>query len=397
MARPAALSAVATIGMIVAVLSILASLLTGGLGAGAYAVSAANRARVLHNAPAALPVSSPREPILLSRPLFIAAGSRGLDPPQRKIVIDALRTKVFISDDQALQLDVLLGQAGQDIFPVPITKDSVLQAVGDEAGSLATVGQSTDEPFYFRTPAGRTEVRGDRAVFYGGGGLQAVRTSAGRRLNSTGHPVLSSQDVDGLLELVRQSCENKIAQPQIETLRRLLEDPQQQLVSLIKSESGYQIGLNSAFAAPGGYVTILFAGGPLLLSPAGRLVLRSDAASVPGVSGWVCLLVVLEAIASVGAAILLLVLMSRLARQPPRGGGAFWFFVEMKIALALIAGGALMWMIGDYERAEASSMSVAWAIIAGIAVAVAGLIYPAWLASKLQKPAIRNYLASPQD
>ena len=170
MARPATLSAVATLGMVVAVLSILGSLLTGGLGAGTYMVSAANRARVLHNAPVALPVSSPGEPILLSRPLSAPAGSRGLDPPQKKIVIDALRTKVFISDDQALQLDVLLGQAGQDIFPAPITKDSVLQAVGDEAGSLATVGASTDEPFYFRTPAGRTEVRADRAVFYGGGG-----------------------------------------------------------------------------------------------------------------------------------------------------------------------------------------------------------------------------------
>src|SRR5579864_7019531 len=86
LARPPVLTTVAVLGMIVAALSIVASLLTAGYGAGAHVASNAARAAILRNAPAALPVSRADQRVLLSVAVEQPVGDKGLDAPRRAMV-----------------------------------------------------------------------------------------------------------------------------------------------------------------------------------------------------------------------------------------------------------------------------------------------------------------------
>ena len=400
MARPSVMGGVSTIGIVVAVLSILASLVTGGYGGGMYVLSAANRARVLHGAPPALPVSKPDQPVSTSIPLETETSPRGFGSVERKTIIDALRVKVPMSDEQAVQLDALLAEAGKDIFGGAISTEAVQNEVGDKFGSLQALAESESQPFYFRTSTGRAEVHDNRAVFYRGGGLQVTRTTAGRRLNGSGHPALLPQDVQGLIDLAQQSAGSQLTAAHIATLRRLLSDPQQQLVAMNKTESGYRAGLIGAFPLSAGYVMVQFAGGPLLLGPSGQVVLKNEPSSVPTVSGFACFLVMVEAGASIAAGLLLLVVMIRLKRRQPKTPRPLMIYVGAKLPLAVVAGLAFAWMLMSYAASAppgSFAPGTGVAVAAGIGLVIAGLAYPLWLLSVLRRPAVRNYLRPPRD
>ena len=402
--RPATLNALSVAGMIVAALSFIVSLVTTGYGTAVYMNSTAARDRLLRNAPTALPVSTPSQPVLLTTPAITPAGPHGMDPGQRSATVDIVSQRIEMTPDQARQLDALLADDGGEIFAIgpqdPISPPAILQVIGDHVGRLP-VTEDGSEPFFFETPAGRCEIYENRALFYRHNTLSPVRASAGRHINSTGHPILLPTDVTALLGVAEDACVSgqargkPLSDAQVQTLRSLLSDPDQQLVSLLPAPEGNQIGLAGAAVRADGYATIDFAGGALLLSPAGNVVLRSDVSSIPTVSSGACGLVILEGLLSAAMAVVLLILAIAL-RQPRRRLSALFIWSAIKIVLSLLGGIALAWMTTSFltHRTTPSgptSGAGTMALLLGLATGVAGIAFPVAVLIVSRTRAVREY------
>lgn len=383
--RPRSVGAVVVAGMVVAALSFIASLVSAGYGAAVYMTSNAARDRLLRDAPAELPVSTPSQPVLLTTAIVTPVGSHGMDAAQRSATVEAISQRIEMTPQQAQQLDALLAEVGEEVFQEQrgeeVSPPAIVQQLGDQVGRLPAADGS--EPFFFETPAGRAEVYDNRALFYRKQTLTPIRAMAGRRANASGHPVLLTADVTALVQVIRDACApggKTLADAQVQTVRTLLSDPQQQLVSVIAAPDGSQVGINGASVRPDGYARIDFSGGALLLGSGGDVILRSDRASVPVVSGAACCLVILESLISVGMAVFLLIICIGLFRVPRRRLKPLERWSLAKILLSLSGGAAIAWMIENdltystnpSPTAHAGSM----ALLIGAVVAALGCAYP---------------------
>lgn len=403
--RPPVLNGLAIVGMIVAAMSFIASLVTAGYGAAVYLNSNAGRDRLLRNAPTDLPVSIPSQPVLLTTPALTVTGHHGMDANQRSATVDSMSQRVEMTAQQAQQLDALLAEDGLEIFGVgagdAISPPAILQLVGDRVGRLPATADGS-EPFFFETPSGRAEIYENRALFYRHNTLSPVRTAAGRRMNATGHPILLPADVKALVELIEDACvkgstkAKPLAEPQVLTLRSMLSDPQQKLVSLIPSPEGDQLGVAGAAVRPDGYATIDFAGGPLMLGPSGNVVLRSDRAAIPAVSNAACGLVILENLVSVGMAVFLLGLCVKLFREPRQRLSWLILWSKLKIVLSVLGGAALGWMNASYlTTSDSAPHAVAgvmpMSLMLGAIVVIAGIALPVAILVLARTRGVREY------
>lgn len=400
--RPGALSAIVVAGMIVAALSFIASLVSAGFGAAVYMNSNAARDRLLRNAPADLPLSTPSQPAMLTTPLVTPVGPHGMDPTQRSAAVDAVNQRIEMTPQQSQQLDALLAVDGDEIFNInpgdAVSPPAIVQQLGDSVGRLPAADGS--EPFYFETSTGRAEVYESRAMFYRQHALTPVRAVAGRRTNASRHPILLPADVAAMIQLVHEACERggakSLDDAQVQELQTRLSDPQQQLVSVIAGPEGSQLGINGASVRPDGYATIDFSGGALLLGPGGNVVLRSDLASIPVVSSAACGLVILESLVSVGMAVFLLIICVGLFRVPRRRVKPLELWSVAKIMLSLVGGGAAVWMIESYETNSTSPSPAAAhagsvALLIGILVAALGCAYPIGVLIIARTRMVREY------
>jgi hypothetical protein len=405
LARPAALNGLAVVGMIVAALSFVASLVTAGYGTAVYLNSNAARDRLLRNAPAALPVSIPSQPVLLTTLAVTPIGRHGMDAAQRSATVDSLAQRIEMTADQAHQLDALLADDGAEIFGIgpqdEVSPPAILQMIGDHVGRLPVTADGS-EPFFFETPAGRAEIYENRALFYRQKSLSPVRATAGRRMNATGHPILLPADVTALLGLAEDACisgqskSKPLSDAQVQTLRSMLSDPDQQLVSLLPTPDGNQIGIGGAAVRADGYATLDFAGGALLLGPAGNIVLRSDRSSIPAVSSAACWLVILESLLSVGMAVFLLILSIGLFRGPRRRLSALVIWSAVKIGLSVLGAAAIGWMTSSFITHSASparphSGVGTMALLAGLVVGIAGIAFPIAVLIVSRTRSVREY------
>jgi hypothetical protein len=402
--RPPALRRLAVAGIIIAALSFIASVLVAAFGAGVYLRSTAARDRLLRNAPAELPVSSPNQPVLFTAPISTPVGSRGLESNQRAAIVGAISQRIEMTPAQAQQVDAMLAEVGADMFSLSrqqtVDPQAILQAIADHVGRLPSTADGT-EPFYFETPTGRAEVYENRALFFLHNRLNPVRVMAGRRLNHTRHPILLPQDVNALVRLAQEVCGrgstqgSTLADAQVKTLQSMLGDSEQQLVSLVPSPEGNVIGLNGASVRPDGYATIDFAGGAVMLGPRGNVILRSDRDAIPAVSGVACGLVIVEGLASAALAVFLVLLCLRMLRQPRERLNRMVLWAAMKLGLSLVGGAALGWMIASYsstslaEGSPSNGATIACAV--GAAVAVIGLAYPIAILLVARSRAVREY------
>ena len=404
--RPAVLGGIAVAGIVIAGLSALASLLTAGYGAGVYASSHAARDRFLRGAPVALPVASPVQPTLMTTAVIIPVGPNGLEAGQRAALIDAISQKIQMAPEQAQQLDALLAETGAKMFGATeaeaVTPQAVLDAIGDHFGLLPAISSNSAEPFYFETAAGRAEVFTDRALFYRKNVLSPIRASAGRRANVSGHPVLLPQDVEATIGLVQEAVKrgtsksSSLNDAQIETLRRLLSEPKQQLVSIVPGPEGPTIGIAGASLSANGFATIEFSGGPVLLGPGGNVILQSDRDAFPVVNGPACLLVAIEGIVSIGLAVFLLVISLKLMNNPRQTLGPFRWFAFAKLAVAV--GGAFAiglmtysFLMSAVRVGQSSAGAMSTAILVTIAFAIAGAAFPTFLLIVSRNRRVREY------
>lgn len=399
------LHGLAVAGIIVAVLSFIASLLITAYGAGVCLNSAAARDRLLRNAPADLPVSSPGQPVLYTAPVNTPVGSRGLEANHRAAIVEAVSQRIEMTAAQAQQLDALLSEAGADMFALSreqaIDPQAILQTIADHVGRLPSTADGA-EPFFFETPAGRAEVYENRALFFLHNRLSPVRVMAGRRMNSTGHPILQPQDVNALIRLAQDVCGRgssrsiMLGDAQVQTLRSMLADPQQQFVALVPSPAGNVIGLNGASVRPDGYAIIRFAGGAVMLGPDGDVILRTHLDAIPAVSGAACGLVILAGLASAALAVLLVLCCVPLLRHPRERLNRLVLWAETKLGLSLAGGAAVGWMTASYLRTSLgnhASATGAWTTAAAVggAVALVGIAFPIIILLVARSRAVREY------
>jgi hypothetical protein len=403
--RPPVLHGLAVAGLVVAALSFVASLLVAAYGAGVYLHSTAARDRLLRNAPAGLPISSANQPVLFTAPISTPVAGRGLEANQRAAIVEALAQRIEMTPAQAQQLDALLAEMGADVFSLSrgqaVDPQSILQTISDHDGRLPSTADGT-EPFFFETPTGRAEVYENRALFFLHGRLSPVRVTAGRRLNGTKHPILLPQDVNALVRLAQDACgrgssrTSMLGDAQVATLRSLLSDPQQQLVSVVEGPDGNAVGLNGASVRPDGYATIDFAGGAVMLGPRGNVVLRSDVDAIPAVSGAACAAVIVAAVASVALAVGLLLLCVRLLRQPRERLKRMVVWAGLKIVLSIVSGAAVGWVTESYMSSSASdgaasSNATITALVLGACIAAIGIVYPVIILLIARNRSVREY------
>ncbi|HSU68203.1 MAG TPA: hypothetical protein VLJ39_15095 [Tepidisphaeraceae bacterium] len=407
--RPPVLGSMAVAGVVIAGLSAVASLLTAGYGAGLYLTSNAARERFVLAAPTSLPVASPSQPALLTTTLVTVVGPNGMEAGQRGVLIDAISQKIQMASEQAQQLDALLARDGARMFGPneveSITPQFVLDAIGDHFGLLPAISSDAAEPFYFETPAGRAEVFSNRAMFYRKNALSPDRAGAGRRANVSGHPVLIPQDIDALVGLVQDAARKSssksaaLNEAQVNTLRGLLANPKQELVSVVPGPEGPAVGIAGASIRPDGYAVVEFTGGPVLLNPAGRAVLQSDRDAFAVVSGAACFLVMMEGILSVALAVFLVIISLKLMNNPAQKLGTFKVYAFAKISLALLGAAAIGWMTDSFLTSSlkgSQSPSHAWptAILAAVAFVTAGMLFPVVVLLVSRQHRVRDYYES---
>lgn len=387
--------------MIIAGISFVASVVSAGYAAVAYMSSTTARDRLLRQAPASLPIATASQPVLLTTALITPLGRHGMDASQRSAIVDAIKRRIEMTQEQAQELDALLAEDGNEIFNLTpgesLSDSAVLQQLGDQVGRLPAADGS--EPFFFETPAGRAEIYNSRALFYRHNALTPIRAAAGRRTNASGHPILIAADVDALAELIQEACTRTgkpLNEAQAQKVRALLSDPEQQIVSVTSTPDGNQLGLNSAQVQSDGYATIDFSGGALTLGPRGNVVLRSDASSIPVVSGAACALVAVESLVSIGMAVFLLIICLGLFRQSRPRLTSLKRWSIGKIALALIAGVVIAWLTDSYlthsiTESRAQPKAGVVPLMIGLVVAILGCAYPAAVLFVSRSRSVREY------
>ena len=372
-------------GVAVGILSILASLVCGGLAVGLMTVSSATAQKIRLYAPTALPVSNSGQPVTMFVALASVRRAQGMSPSHRMAVRSLMQHVLPMPPVQEQQFDALLQECGQAIFPrgVPATEAGLTDALTEHALMQSSTADGIP-PAFFKTIGGRAQIYSDRAVFYPADGSGTVRTSAGPKLNATGHPILRTTDVDALLNLVNQACAGKINAAQTATLTQMLQSPDQQLVAVNGAPELPTVGISGASWQPGGYVRIAFAGGTLLLSPEGRVVLNGD--PIPGVSVIACMGVMLAAPSSISMAIWLLLLSNRLLKQTLLTPRQHLRWSAIKIVLSVASGLAFGWMIGTFIASTpggASSASGKGMAAGGMLLAV-GCAFPVTIIALLK-------------
>ena len=395
----------AVFGIVVAAISVLTSLVISFCALGIYLKSAGAKNLFLLHAPMALPVSRETDRVALTTPLTTPVGRNGIDAADRPGVMEAVSKRIEMSPQQSRQFDALLAVEGLRIFGAVDARKVSPETVPDaitRLGPLPAIGGDADEPFFFETASGRVEVFSTRALFYPHRSVTPVRATAGRRLNASGHPVLTPGDVDAVAGLVEQSATGpferaaKLNDAQMGSLRALLSDPNQQLIAASDGLEGSFIGIQGAAVLPDGFAKVDFGGGPLLMSPVGKVVLRSERDAIPAISMGATVLVIIASILSVALAIYLLIASVRLLKRPRQRLRSMRIYAGLKVIFAAISALAIGWFTHSFftqSGPTASHMNdeLAWSMCSGIGIFGVGLIFPLSVLIVSRRRIVREY------
>jgi hypothetical protein len=370
-------SAVGSIGIVFGILGTIASLAIFAVAGGLMSVSASAARQAKQFAQPTMPVSKPDQPTMI----FVAptppeVGPDGLAEGDRQSLVPLMQHVLPLSIQQQQQVDALLREAGAQVFPRMVPKDDTMLAGALlDHGTMASASASASETVFFVTKGGRAEIHDDGAVFRPAHGASTVRITAGPRLNSTGHPILRRQDVDAVIRLIRQASGGKLNGPQTETLSRLLADPDQQMIALNGPADGQTIGISGAGPQPGGYLLVGFAGGSLLLTPAGAPLLKDDA--LPGVSLFACIGTMVMALVGLAMAIWLVALSRRVMKRTIFTPRPYRRWAAAKIVASVLSAIMFGWMIATFVTSRPESSGAGYAgTSAGIALSAAGCVFP---------------------
>ncbi|MBC8106550.1 MAG: hypothetical protein H7Z14_08170 [Anaerolineae bacterium] len=389
--KPAIITLLGIVAIIVASLSMLVSAISGMVALGmmiqtkvSSTMATAAAPRYTATATVAVNGRDVTEPSTSPVKSFLT-GPRGLTEAQRVAAREAFGRSQRLSPTQFERLDQLLAKAGKDMFPLGVpTSTTPTRTVVSESGTLSS-GASTAN--YYLIGSGRVEIYDDRGVFDPEEG-ETIRVwqdedpSADPSSNA-----LSPKQIDDLLTSAQSQANGTLTPQQMAALKNELSDRDQ---TLVFKNSGQ----------PNLYVSIMpdksarIAGGAsfIQIDPAGNV---SDAASImmanmskfsirPAASA----MTLLDAILAGLLAIYLLIVGILVLRQNRRGRGMQMIFAVLKIPIAVLAAIGWMWTIQDANAGAISSGQLKawlWTFL------VIGLVYPITLLIVLRTRAVREY------
>ncbi len=412
MVRPAPITAMGVISIVVASLSIVASVAGAMTGLGMMMTLAIASAVGSTSTSVSIAGSAAGPDIAQD------ANPQAMSADKRLIVIDAFQRIRSLSETRQRQLDALLAEHGRDIFDQPeesLNATDVSAEISD-SGHLQTASGAGNGPEFFVLGNGRLEISDDHAVFFPSDGKPALRSSAatteeesetGDFTPTVGTATLSNAQIHAVLTRISHLGARLNPQQQ-KTIRQMLKGPAQQLINRTGGGAEAAAQILTAMSFPDGSAMIQARYGPtvstLMLDSAGQVTNSTTTNSaVPTRTAirkvnlrWVFIALASSA-ANLGVAIFLLVAGILVLRQSRRGATLHWIYAALKIplvVLATVAAAEVGYLFFSSMPSAGPARSTFPAATIMAAPAILGLIYPIALLFILRSRSVRGYYAA---
>jgi hypothetical protein len=423
--RPGILTAVAVLSIVLASLSLLAGLWGGLFSIGMYAVSqirVPTAATTVSTTPARTVVSTTvestssvatgqQQPPQQELPVTLTVGPRGMEEPERRIVIGGLQQARGgmepLSPARVKMLDALLADSGQDMFGFrgpALTYNNISSNVSD-AGQLMSAAKNKPGADYFVIGSGRIELYDDHGLFNPSTpGTDVVRVSEEDLAVSVGGAGLAPKDVQAVINRIQTMSGQQLSPAHASALRSMLSSPSQGLITprkpggIAPDQQVTQVMLNS------GNLNVMTTSGGLMLSPNGTVV-NSWSMAGGGFGGPMAppfripaaaaLMTGLESLASLLLAVFLLVCGILTLRQNRWGRRGHLIYAALKIPLVIVAAIGWAWlfysMSSTVTGGSANPQSSLVSMLQAGGYAAVGLIYPIALLIVFTRRKVREY------
>lgn len=376
--RPGIITAIGVISIVVASIGIMGSGLSGLYGFGLFMASQiSNSMTAVSRSLSTANVSS----------LAVEDSENGLLEPDRSTVMQVVSQEMELGQAQQTHFDALLAQHGETIFQFagqPVTAQDVRTRISDSGPLPAEEPGSASPGTYFVTGWGTVELYDDRAMFLPQEENESPITAV------AGGGVVSDEVAEQVVRKIQASA--KPSSAQVTAVKRWITtsagpydiDPDDPAGSIIYAGMMPDGGLNVFFAT----------GQSMQWDRQGKVVQNqtSPFTTTSGplfqVSSAATSMVMLEAVASLGAAIYLLVIGILTLRQSLRARRLHLVYAWIKIPLALGFAAAWAWAISSLIGGGGS---VSWVIVFTSAMAGLACVYPVALLIALNRPSVREY------
>ncbi len=369
--RPAVLSAIGVLSIIVASVSLLVD-----FGSLSFANVVSRFARATTPASTVAPAPAPAKQAAAE---YVAA--QGLSSSQRGIVIGALQAMHPISDARQKQLDGLLADVGQEVIqisPDNLTSDRVTAYVTDVRQMPSGSGGEPDDLFILGS--GRLQISDQSAIFFPQDSPSPIRSGGGSYTDSSGQTHLASEQIAGVIDRVQTMCNHAMNDTQQTALATELAAPAQTLITPGNSVAVVAGQVQNAQMLPDGTLAVTTVNGSMSFGPSGQSypgIVSATVAASPWGKGPVVVkgdanLLVIDGLLSFVLAGFLLASGIVLMRNSPM---ARWMLVGYGIAklLGTVLSVCAVYTIGQElggGDSDAQSVAMAWAIILGAPGAV---------------------------
>lgn len=410
--KPGIITAIGVMCIVIACLSAFASFISGMYSVGFYFVSQVQSSVAM------------MRPAMMSAAAATTAPSNGpsgnssaLPSGDAGVAVTAIDNMLSLDPPKVRELDRLMRRHGRDVFggddDTPLTAATIRGAV-----TSSNPGTSQSD---FTTAQGTVEIFSDHATFTSADGSTTVRTSARLNQDQSSHTTasgattyatsvyanagptsvpattLTSAEVNTAVSAAQAM--GTLNPAQVRSLTAELSQPNQTLVT-----PATPAPVMGVMIQPNGNVAITFDTGNLLILDGKGKVVSSGPPPMPnfGISGTLAAINALEAVASVGLAIYLLIVGIVVLRGSFAAPRMLKIYAWIKIPLAVIAGVGLA-MFG-YALADAilSSPSLGMGgpnagstklgfALGGAAAIVFGLAFPVGLLLALRSKSVSEF------
>lgn len=414
--RPGLVTAIGVIGIIVASITMLTCLTVGFSDFGFFAlnavssnIAAAPRPTATINVAAMGTPSTPTAPNYIP-PTDDAIPDDGFKQSDRVSVEGALSSLQSFNNSQFNELDNFLAQSGQSAFPTAgrgLSRGMVGFQV-TKSGVYKGSGQADPSYTWFDVRWGRLEVYDDKVTLSSSDPTRpGVTTSIAipqlATIANPGFAALTPKEIGTVMKQINLMAPNAMNDDQTAALNKTLASPQQNLVPALFLANP----VTAAQQNPDGSTLVSFTGG-------GSAKISSSGAAITTVASQPFLmpkfqintagivLSMIEAVASLGVAIFLLVISIQAFRGSQHTPRRFRIFAWIKIPLAIIgwSATALVWWglgksIGSTAAASGgaavgTSIGTVYTVMS-IFAGIAALIFPIALLFVLRSKTVREY------
>lgn len=388
--RPGVVTAMGVIGIIVSVLSMISAPVIAMLALTSLMtiqfqrqLGSANDAMMYPWIPDADVVSAPDS----------------LDAQKAGFVVEALGQTRPLTATRAMHVRSLALMHGKQLFPFGAEGMTVLRMksnISESGPLLAGVGKTGD---YYVTGAGRIEVTDQSAIF---------RPDNGPTVRSDDVVVdrsLSEDQIDAALVRIQSLAQLQLSEPQASTIRRLLRDPQQWIITR-PDDTTTAPNVTAAGPMQNGGVWFTTDKSQVRITNTGVETLLNTMAPTPGTnpltgkpaqSIWSQMVLVIQLV-SLGLAIVLMVGSIGLLRGKPSARKLTLIWALLKVPVVVI--GSLMlglmtteWFAMLPQNGGISASPSVPGLFGGIIGGLAGIAWPVVVLVVINRKSIRDWVA----